>query len=111
INQPGWGGLQGVYYDSDGDVKTAKALAVNVGVSQQFTDTVSASIIYGYGQEKFDDYLGGGDDTKYKSQSASANLFYSPVDPLTFAVGYKYVKAKYTGGIEREGDANRIVFS
>src|SRR5699024_10847565 len=99
--------LRGVtgYINTNGDLKLAEELGVVASLGQQFTDQVSANLVYGYSRNEIA-------DVKLKGHSVSANLLYSPVDPLVFGVEYTYVRGKIDiGSAHEHANGNQLQFS
>lgn len=96
---------QDAYFDGSGDLQLNSKLGITASLVQQFTDTLSGSLVYGYGEMDH-----GSTDTSYQAQSITVGMFYSPVDPLSFGLGYKYVTQDHDG-FDGNKDANRVTFS
>src|SRR5699024_6358717 len=96
------------YFDGD-SLETNKEFGGVATISQELTDELTANVVYGYSQAKR-----GPTENKITGQSIAANLFYSPVDPLVFGVGYTYVSAKNEAGFSTGNEhahANRVSFA
>lgn len=97
-----------VYVNADGELDTSETLGLIASVGQQFTDSLSGNLIYGYSNNS-------GDDTQdeFTGSSLIANLLYSPVDALVFGIEYTRVEGEveYAAGGSDDGDANRVQFS
>lgn len=98
-------GVYDTYWDANGNLEANSELGVTVTVAQKFTKHLSAALVYGY-----DEVETGSNDVSVTGQSATVGMFYSPVAPLTFGVGYKYVNLDNETWAN-DKDANRVTFS
>lgn len=98
------------YVSTDGELEAYERYSFIGTISQELTSTLTGNLVYGKGfSEKPDAYVGSTDDLHDESSSLSANLLYTPVDPLTFGIEYDRVTYERQSG--EDADAQRVQFS
>lgn len=83
------------YVTESGQLEAIQRYSVVGTISQQLTSMLTTNLIYGKGfSEDPENYVGSTDGLHDESSSATVNLLFTPVDPLTFGIEYSRVDYK-----------------
>jgi hypothetical protein len=98
------------YVTDDGKLEAFERYTFIGTISQELTSTLTTNVIYGKGfSEDPDDFVGSTGGRHDESSSATVNLLYTPVDPLTF--GIEYDRVDYERISDEKAHAQRVQVS